>query len=237
MTMTTHRDHRRHLCKRLGAPGLAAALLLLAGCRQDMHDQAKYEPLEGSELFANGAASRVPPPYTVAQDSLDPADPAVSGVHADGSWVDELPMELDAELLVRGAERFDIYCSPCHDRLGTGRGMIVRRGFYEPPSYHQDRLRQAPLGYLYDVISNGYGRMSGYGAQVKPRDRWAIAAWIRVLQRSQYAPETMLTSADRERVAEGWIDPAILPARNGGHGEAANDGGHAADEDAGDGAR
>jgi len=196
--------------------------LLLAGCRQDMHDQAKYEPLEASALFADGASSRVPPAYTVARGAPDPTDPAVSGLLADGEWIDELPVALDAALLERGRERFDIYCSPCHDRLGSGRGMIVLRGFYQPPTYHQDRLREAPVGYLFEVITNGYGLMSGYGSQVKPRDRWAIAAWIRVLQRSQFTPQTMLTAVDRERVAEGWIDPAARPARDGGaHGEPA----------------
>lgn len=211
--------------RRGSGPAVAfAAVLLLAGCRQDMHDQPKYEPLEASALFADGASSRTPPPYTVARDAPDPTDPAVSGLLPDGGWVDELPMALDAELLARGQERFDIFCAPCHDRLGTGRGMIVLRGFYQPPTYHQDRLREASLGYLFDVINNGYGLMSGYGSQVPPRDRWAIAAWIRVLQRSQFTPQSLLTELDRERVAEAWIDPAALPAARGGdHGETAGD--------------
>ncbi|HVS15156.1 MAG TPA: cytochrome c [Thermoanaerobaculia bacterium] len=203
-----------------------AAALLLVGCRQDMHDQAKYEPLEASALFSDGAASRVPPAFTVARGTLDALDPFHTGVGADGSWLVELPVELDAALLARGRERFDIYCSPCHDRLGTGRGMIVRRGFSEPPTYHQDRLRLAPVGYLFDVASNGYGRMSGYRAQVGVHDRWAIAAWIRVLQRSQLNPTVTLSAEDRQRVAEGWVDPRVAPAPSG-HGEHAGDSGDA----------
>jgi mono/diheme cytochrome c family protein len=201
-----------------------AALLLLAGCRQDMHDQAKYEPLEASALFADGAASRVPPAYTIAQGTLDSLDPFHTGVAADGSWLEELPVELDAALLARGQERFDIYCSPCHDRLGTGRGMIVQRGFYVPPTYHQDRLRTAPVGYLFDVASNGYGRMSGYRAQVKPHDRWAIAAWIRVLQRSQFNVTASLSAEDRQRVAEGWVDPSLAGAGHAGNAGDAHSG-------------
>ncbi|HVS66247.1 MAG TPA: cytochrome c [Thermoanaerobaculia bacterium] len=220
--------------RRSSVPVVAiAAALLLSGCRQDMHDQPKYEPLEPSALFADGASARTPPPYTVARDAPDPTDPAVSGLLPDGDWLDELPMALDAELLARGQERFDIFCAPCHDRLGGGRGMIVLRGFYQPPTYHQDRLREAPLGYLYDVISNGYGLMSGYGSQVPPRDRWAIAAWIRVLQRSQFAPQSLLTELDRERVAEAWIDPAALPdARGGDHGETDGDHGEGGEAEA-----
>lgn len=181
---------------------LASILALLGACRQDMHDQAKIEPLEGSAFFDDGAGSRQPPPNTVARGQLREDRPFYTGFIAERRWVEELPVELDAELLERGRERFTIYCTPCHDRTGSGRGIVVQRGFKQPPSYHQDRLRQMPIGYFFDVITNGFGVMSSYAAQVKPEDRWAIAAYVRVLQRSQYAPTETLTPSDIESLEE-----------------------------------
>jgi mono/diheme cytochrome c family protein len=191
-------------------------VMAAVGCRQDMHDQAKYEPLEASELFDNGAASRVPPANTVARGRLAYSDLFLTGLTAGDQWTATLPMALDEALLARGEQRFNIYCSPCHDRIGSGRGMIVQRGFLQPPSYHEERLREMPIGYFFDVISNGYGQMSGYRAQIKPRDRWAIAAWIRVLQRSQNATAAGL-SADELANVEAGKDERPAPAA--GHGD------------------
>jgi mono/diheme cytochrome c family protein len=199
-------DHLSRAALRLG---LAAALLIpLAGCRQDMHDQAKIEPLEASVLFENGAGARLPPVHTVRRGQLAYSDLFLTGLEANGEWTANLPVTLDATLLARGEERFNVFCTPCHDRAGSGRGMIVQRGFLQPPTYHQDRLRDVPVGYLFDVMSNGYGQMSGYAAQVKPQDRWAIAAWIRVLQRSQNVAAASLDGDQRRLVEEGFSQPA-----------------------------
>ncbi|HLY17116.1 MAG TPA: cytochrome c [Bryobacteraceae bacterium] len=165
---------------------LAAAVL--AGCRQDMQDQPKYIPLRPSSFFADGRSERPLVEGTVARGHLE-ADTVFYTGKADGKPVAAFPFPVTREVLDRGQERFNIYCSPCHDRMGTGRGMIVRRGFTHPPppSYHIDRLRQAPDGYIFDVITNGLGAMPDYAAQIPPADRWAIVAYVRALQLSQHA--------------------------------------------------
>ncbi len=167
----------------------APALLLLAlatGCRRDMQDQPKYIPLRPSDFFADGRSARPLPEGTVARGQLRADKVFYTGKSGD-TYVDKLPFPLTRQVLERGQERFNIYCTPCHGRLGNGLGMIVQRGLKRPPSYHIDRLRQVPIGYFYDVITNGFGAMADYSAQVAPRDRWAIAAYIRVLQFSQQA--------------------------------------------------
>ena len=168
-----------------------ASLALLAAfgtaCRQDMHDQPKYRPLRGSELFADKRSARPLVEGTVARGSLREDTAFYTGKTANG-FVTELPLPLSAELLARGRSQFQVFCSPCHGQTGRGDGMIVQRGFKAPSSYHVDRLRQMPVGYFYDVITIGFGAMSDYAAQVPPKDRWAIAAYIKALQLSQYAP-------------------------------------------------
>jgi cytochrome c len=154
-----------------------------------MHDQPRYEPLEASSFFADGRASRPLLPGTVARGQLRTDTHAYTG-KVDGNLVETLPMPVTRALLERGRERYNIYCAPCHDRLGGGQGMVVQRGFRRPPSLHIDRLREAPIGHFYDVMSNGFGVMMDYAAQVPPADRWAIAAYIRVLQLSQHAQLT-----------------------------------------------
>ena len=173
--------------------------LALVGCRNDMHNQPKYQPYEASTFFADGSSNRIPPAHTVARGTLDPTDPLATGEDADG-WLAAVPFQVDEAFLRRGQQRFDIFCAPCHDSTGAGRGMIVQRGFKQPPSYHEQRLREMPVGYFYNVGTNGYGLMSGYKGQVKNEDRWAIAAWIRVLQRSQYVPESQLSPSERQQV-------------------------------------
>ena len=162
------------------------ACVLLAGCRQDMHDAPRYEPLEASPFFANGQASRHPVANTVPRGLLREDEHLYTG-KVGGQPAAELPMPVTAELMARGRERFDIFCSPCHGRTGEGNGMIVQRGFRRPPSYHEERLRTAPVGYFFDVMTNGFGAMQDYAAQVPVADRWAIAAYIRAIQLSHNA--------------------------------------------------
>ena len=182
---------------------VALAALVLGGCRQDMHDQPKYQPLEASELFADGAASRTPVEGTVARGMLREDMRRFRGMEADGSFVAEIPLPVTAELVARGQERFNIFCSPCHGRTGEGQGMIVSRGFKQPESLHAERLVQTQDGYFYDVISNGFGQMSSYASQVKPEDRWAIVAYVKALQLSRRVPAEMLTADERQRLASG----------------------------------
>ncbi|MGC9945648.1 MAG: cytochrome c [Bryobacteraceae bacterium] len=175
------------IIKGLLLPVLFAAALL-TGCRQDMQDQPKYIPLRPSSFFADGRSERPLVEGTVARGHLDD-DTAFYTGKVDNKPVDAFPFPITRAVLERGQERFNIYCAPCHDRLGNGHGMIVQRGLNHPPppSYHIDRLRQVPVGYLFDVIGNGLGAMPDYAAQIETRDRWAIVAYVRVLQLSQNA--------------------------------------------------
>ena len=160
--------------------------IAVAGCRQDMHDAPRYEPLEASTFFADGRSSRMLVANTVARGMLREDDHLYQG-KIDGDLTDTFPMPVTAEVIARGRERFHVFCSPCHGRTGQGDGMVVQRGFSAPPSYHEPRLRAAPAGYFFDVMTHGVGAMSDYSAQVPVADRWAIAAYIRELQRSQQA--------------------------------------------------
>src|SRR5882672_6782466 len=189
--------------------GLAASFTVFSGCRQDMHNQPKFVPLRSSEFYSDHRSARYPIPGTVPHledtdvddEQIDPGSYYLSGKHGN-IFGNELPSKIkfDVSLLQRGQDRFNIYCAPCHSNLGDGDGMIVQRGYNRPPSFHDQRLRNAPLGYYYDVMSNGFGAMPDYAAQVKPRDRWAIATYIRVLQRSQNASEADVLPADRDKL-------------------------------------
>ena len=183
--------------------GGALLVAVLVGCRQDMHDQPKAEPLEASTFFADGRASRLPVEGTVARGHLREDDHFYRGLDAAGMAATTLPMELTVELLERGRNRYDIFCAPCHSRLGDGNGMIVRRGFKQPESFHAARLRDSPVGYYFSVMTNGFGEMSDYAAQVRPADRWAIAAYIKALQLSQHVPLTDLPPELRARAEAG----------------------------------
>jgi mono/diheme cytochrome c family protein len=170
----------------LALVGVAAAAFVNMGCRQDMHDQPRYKTLGYTNFFQDGRESRPIPPNAVALGYLDQNEAFYQGKEV-GVDIDYFPIPVTAELIERGHVRFDIYCSPCHGRVGNGLGMIVRRGLKQPPSYHIERLRNAPVGHFYDVITNGYGAMLNYAAQIQPRDRWAIISYIRALQYSQNA--------------------------------------------------
>lgn len=192
-------------------------LLFLAACRQDMHDAPRYDPLEASRLFPDGASARPTVAGTVARGQLRPDAAFNTGLDAGGAPVAVIPLPVDRALLRRGRERFDIFCSPCHGRLGDGRGMIVRRGYKQPQSFHLERLRAAPVGYFFDVQSNGFGQMPSYAFLVPPEDRWAIAAYIRVLQLSQAARLADLGAVDRAGLAA--LAEGSPPASGEGPGE------------------
>jgi mono/diheme cytochrome c family protein len=162
-----------------------ALALLTTGCRQDMHDQPVAEPFEASEFFADGVANRQFPDGTVARGQLRDDTVFYTGLTPDDTMATDFPLPVDRDLLLRGRGRFDTFCAPCHDRTGSGLGMIVRRGFKQPASFHDERLRQQPVGYFYGVISNGFGDMSSYASQIRPEDRWAVVAYLRTLQWSQ----------------------------------------------------
>jgi hypothetical protein len=183
----------------VGCVSLALAACALAGCRLDMHVQPKYLPYEPSEFFADGRSERQPVEGTVARGQLRIDEELYTG-KVDGKLVNEFPFPIGANDILRGQERYNIYCSPCHDYTGSGRGMIVMRGFPPPPSYHIDRLRQAPLGHFFDVMTNGYGSMYSYASRITPEDRWRIAAYIRALQLSENAKIEDVPEADRPKL-------------------------------------
>lgn len=166
--------------------GCFAAGLLMAGCRQDMHDQPKYKPFAKSDFFADQRSARPLVEGTIARGHLR-EDAVLYTGKAAGKPADAFPFAVTAAVMARGHERFDIFCSPCHGRTGAGDGMIVRRGYRKPPTFHQDRLRQAAPGYVFDVITSGFGAMPDYAQQIPVEDRWAIVAYVKALQRSQHA--------------------------------------------------
>jgi mono/diheme cytochrome c family protein len=178
-----------------------------------MYNQAKQRPLSRSEFYRDGLASRVPPAGTVARGWLRADHVLYTGIGPDGKFVSGLPAAItfDRALLARGQQRFNVFCSPCHGRQGNGQGMIVQRGFKQAPSYHIDRLRSQPLGYFFDVMTNGFGQMSSYASQVPVEDRWAIAAYVRALQFSRNAPVAALADADRAALEKAAAAPAAAP--------------------------
>jgi mono/diheme cytochrome c family protein len=209
---------------------VALSGVALSACERgmhDMYDQPRYGPLDPSSLFTDGNSSRPQPPGTVphsqgsaagsssGRNGALSAEPAAKAAHVIGAGGRDLvagrpasvsgsanPLPVTPALLARGRERFDIYCAPCHSRAGDGDGMVVRRGFPAPPSYHTDRLRRAPDSHFFDVITSGYGAMYPYADRITVEDRWAIVAYIRALQLSRHAPRSALSAADLERLGE-----------------------------------
>ena len=181
--------------------GSVLGLCLLTGCVQQMGVQPNIRPLDESPVFPNSQSARPLAPGTVAsgytrtnhRQGIPPAFDPLS---------DKLPLPLTQELMERGRDRFNIYCSECHGETGDGNGIVVQRGFSKPPSYYDDRLRQAPLGHFYDVMTNGFGAMASYSFQVEPDDRWAIAAYIRVLQMSRQATEADVPPEKRSELEQ-----------------------------------
>ena len=184
--------------------GVAVLIQLsVAGCRQDMHDQPKYIALRPSDFFADGRSARPIPAGTVARGHLNSDALFHTGKKPDGTFIEALPIALTKEVLIRGQQRYNVFCSPCHDHTGSGLGMVVRRGFRRPPSYHIDRLRQAPNGYLFDVITSGFGAMPDFATEIQPADRWAIVAYQRALQLAQHANANDVPAEARAQLGPG----------------------------------
>jgi mono/diheme cytochrome c family protein len=188
------------LARRIVGGCLLAAAVFATGCRQDMHDQPRYKPYAATDFFGDRRSARTPVAGTIARGHLREDTHFYFGKVND-AFARELPMPVTRELLARGRDRFNIYCSPCHGRTGTGEGMVVQRGFKQPPSYHEARLREEPVGYFFDVMTNGFGAMISYASRVSVEDRWAIAAYIRVLQYSQNATIEDVPAEQRQELA------------------------------------
>ncbi len=193
------RVSRRLRCAACFAAVLAAGAL--GGCRLDMHLQPRYNPYDPSDFFSDGRSARQPVAGTVARGELRIDEQLYTG-KVDGKLADTFPFPITANDILRGQQRYNIYCSPCHDYTGSGRGMIVQRGFPPPPSYHIDRLRQAPVGHFFDVMTNGFGAMYSYASRISPEDRWRIAAYIRALQLSEHAKIEDVPDAERPKLEE-----------------------------------
>ncbi|MEJ7624684.1 MAG: cytochrome c [Pyrinomonadaceae bacterium] len=218
---------------RKGVLGLfLTASLLAAGCgvRFDMQDQPRYKPYKKSEFYSDKRGSRDRPAGTVARGQLN-ADKAFytgridnpnlnaqveTATDATGNMlvatfpndISEFPLPVTKELIDRGQERYNIYCIVCHGPVGAGDGMVVRRGFPQPPTYHDDRLRNAPVGHFFDVMTNGWGKMNSYAYQIQPADRWAIAAYIRALQVSQSPEEAIRMNTNTATTSPAATQPA-----------------------------
>jgi mono/diheme cytochrome c family protein len=195
---------------RTARASMAAAMLLAltgaAACRQDMHDGPRYKPLAQSDIYPDKQSARPIIEGTVARGFLKDDDAFYTGM-LNGAPIEKIPMPLTDAVVARGRERFNIYCSPCHGVAGDGDGMIVKRGYKQPTSYHDPRLRNERAGYFFDVMTHGFGQMPDYAAQVAPKDRWAIVAYIRALQLSQHASVGDLTPAERGRLERGETGP------------------------------
>ncbi len=211
---------------RRGLGRFALALVLAASasaCRQDMHDAAKYEPLEISPFFKDHRASRQLIPGTIARGQLKEDKLLFTGKNGD-AISDTFPFPVTAGVLARGRERFNIYCTPCHSRIGDGNGMIAQRGYKHPPSFHDERLRAMVPGYFFQVMTNGFGVMPSYSLQVAAEDRWAIAAYIKALQLSHHASVQDLTSEERVRLDKPEPEPVAAEGAEHGseHGKEAH---------------
>jgi mono/diheme cytochrome c family protein len=173
--------------------------LALAACHIDMYDQPRYTANQPSEFFEDGRAMRPPVDNTVAMGSFDPDSALYTGT-MNGELATELPMELTAELLERGQTRYNAFCAPCHGIAGDGNGVIAYRGGIQVPTLHNERLRTVAIGYYFDVITNGLNRMYSYANRIPPEDRWAVAAYVRALQLSQFADVNDLTAEERQQL-------------------------------------
>lgn len=198
------------------------AALLLAGtavaggaaCRQDMHDQPKIRAYREAEFFADRRGARPIPEGTVARGFLQEDQHLYAG-RVGGELIDEFPFPVTREVLERGQQQYDVFCTPCHGQAGLGNGMVVQRGFRPPPSFDNDRIREQPVGHYFDVMTNGFGVMPDYRAQVAPADRWAIAAYIRALQLSQRATIDDVPADERAVLDNPGADAGAPPATVG----------------------
>lgn len=198
------RASRRLSVARLARFAWLPLCLFLAACHVDMYDQARYDTNQPSDFFEDGRAVRPPVPNTVPVGSFNP-DSALHTGELNGELSPSLPAEiqLNAELLARGRTVYNTYCAPCHGIVGDGNGVIAHRGGIQVPAFHNDRLRGVPLGYFFDVITNGVGRMYSYGSRIPVEDRWAAAAYVRALQLSQNASVDDLTAEEQAQLDAG----------------------------------
>ena len=200
---------------------LLVATALLAGCRQDMHNQPKFYPQRGTDFYADGRSVRPQVENTVARSQMRDNPYFYTGF-VGGKEGDGLPFVATQQVMARGQERYNVYCTPCHSRVGNGAGMIVQRGYAQAGNFHTARLEKAPLGHFFNVISNGYGAMPDYASQLTPADRWAVVAYIRALQLSQRATqadvapgahvEGLSQIAQQEGLPAGFAQDWGLPA-------------------------
>jgi hypothetical protein len=199
---------KSRLCIGRVARYIVCGLLLFAGaaCRQDMHDQPKIKAYREAEFFPDRRGARPIPEGTIPRGFLHEDEHLYTG-KVNGQFTDEFPFQVTRAVLERGRDRFTIYCTPCHGQTGMGNGMVVQRGFRPPPTFHSDQIRKQAVGYWFDVMTNGFGAMPDYRAQVSPEDRWAVAAYIRALQLSQHA-----TTAD---VPQDRLPELNSPAKQG----------------------
>ncbi|HXC95312.1 MAG TPA: cytochrome c [Edaphobacter sp.] len=210
----------KQIARRAAFATAALSLLVTVGCRQDMHDQPKFFPQRGTEFYADGRSVRPQVENTVARNQLHVDSYFYTGL-INGKEGDGMPFPVTMEVLQRGQERYNVYCTPCHSRVGNGEGMIVQRGYAHAGDFHTSRLETAPLGHFFHVISNGYGAMPDYSAQVEPADRWAIVAYIKALQLSQKATEadvapgsqieSLSDIAQKQGLPESFTQPWVLP--------------------------
>lgn len=188
---------------RLLASGSWLLLLILqavAGCTQQMADQPRYDPLQRSDFFPDRLSARPLPPGTIPRDYMEKDGLLASGF-VNGQPAKEFPFPITRNVLERGQQRYNVYCTPCHDHVGTGNGMAARRGFRRPPaSFHTEELRSSPPGHFFDVITNGFGAMPSYANQIEVNDRWAIVGYIRALQLSQWATAADVPADERRRL-------------------------------------
>jgi len=187
MFRNSRRERRINVARGAGMALLTGALLVSSACRNDMHTQPRYKVYAGTDFFSDGRSERPQIEDTVARGQLHLDEARYTG-KVNGKDIETIPIQITKEDVLRGQQRFNIYCSPCHGRAGNGQGMIVARGLRQPPSYYDERLLNAPVGHFFDVMSNGYGSMYSYASRVAVDDRWRIAAYIRALQLSQNAP-------------------------------------------------
>ena len=195
----------------IAAFGAIAGASLLAGCRQDMHDQPKFVPQRGTDFFVDGRSARPQVENTVARGQLRQDAYLYTGMQG-GKEGDGMPFPVTMAVLERGQERYNVYCTPCHSRVGNGAGMIVQRGYAKAGNFHTARLIAAPLGHFFNVMSNGYGAMPEYSAQLTPEDRWAVAAYIRALQLSQAAKPADVASGEQVKPLSAVAESVGLPA-------------------------
>ncbi|WP_169980296.1 c-type cytochrome [Tautonia rosea] len=198
-----NRPFRRQSDRRRGFPLVILILgaLGIGGCRTEMYDQPRYDTFQASDFFADGLSARPLVAGTVAR-GWSRTDEHLYYGQENGQLATSFPFPVDETVLERGRDQYTVFCSPCHGGLGDGQGMIVQRGMPKPPSLHEQRLRDIPVGHVYDVITRGYGAMYSYAHRIKPHDRWAVVAYIKALQLSQNAPIDTLDEADRQRVQQ-----------------------------------